>query len=61
MNTNMAGFSPGFQMPLRPCALDESSLSIGRARYWPVGKLNGPISLSRFKPGTTETQVQVGY
>ena len=29
MNTNMTGLD-GFQKPLRPCALDESSLSIGR-------------------------------
>ena len=28
MNTNMAGFR-GFSKPLRPCALDVSSLSIG--------------------------------
>ena len=29
MNTNMTGFV-GFQNSLHPCALDESSLSIGR-------------------------------
>ena len=32
-NTNMAGFTvDGFQIPLQPCALDESSLSIGRVK-----------------------------
>ena len=33
MNTNMTGFIlDGFQKSLRPCALDESSLSIGRMK-----------------------------
>ena len=31
MNTNMTGFS-WFSKSLRPCALDESSLSIGKVK-----------------------------
>ena len=33
MNTHMIGLD-GFQKSLRPCALDESSLSIKRVKKW---------------------------
>ena len=33
MNTDMTGYN-GFQKTLRPCALDESSLSIGRVKNY---------------------------
>ena len=40
MNTNMAGFR-WFQNCLRPCALDKSSLSIGRVKE----ELEAPVCL----------------
>ena len=36
MNTNMTGLD-GFQKSLRPCGLDESSLSIGRVNMHYLG------------------------
>ena len=41
MNTNKAGFRFSFQNSLHPCALDESSLSIGRFKL--------PMNILRIK------------
>ena len=47
MNTNMARFE-WFSKELRPCALDESSLSIGRVKLfvYRVGILSRSVSYS---------------
>ena len=46
INTNMTGFTFGFQKLLHPCALDKSSLSTGRVKNFSrtsLLDLNGPL------------------
>ena len=45
MNTNMIGFIYGFQKSLRPCALDKSSLIIGRVNPFKHGSLLDMVHL----------------